>query len=95
MKTNKHFKAFISLGVGVVLLTGAVFANFDSANQRLFISAKSSGADKEFSITAGNAGGMNALTSLGMDAASSSDVSQYIDSATMNVQEKTDTAYMQ
>lgn len=32
MKTNKHFKAFISLGVGVVLLTGAVFANFDSAN---------------------------------------------------------------
>ena len=38
---------------------------------------------------------MNALTSLGMDAASSSDVSQYIDSATMNVQEKTDTAYMQ
>lgn len=38
---------------------------------------------------------MNALTSLGMDTASSSDVSQYIDSATMNVQEKTDTAYMQ
>lgn len=32
MKINKHFKAFISLGVGVVLLTGAVFANFDSAN---------------------------------------------------------------
>ncbi len=79
----------------VKLKEAGLNANFDSANQRLFISAKSSGADKEFSITAGNAGGMNALTSLGMDAASSSDVSQYIDSATMNVQEKTDTAYMQ
>ena len=79
----------------VKLKEAGLNANFDTANQRLFISAKSSGADKEFSITAGNAGGMNALTSLGMDAASSSDVSQYIDSATMNVQEKTDTAYMQ
>ena len=79
----------------VKLKEAGLNANFDSANQRLFISAKSSGADKEFSITAGNAGGMNALTSLGMDVASSSDVSQYIDSATMNVQEKTDTAYMQ
>ena len=69
----------------VKLKEAGLNANFDSANQRLFISAKSSGADKEFSITAGNAGGMNALTSLGMDAASSSDVSQYIDLSLIHI----------
>lgn len=31
-KSNKRLKAVISLGVGVVLLTGAVFANYDSAS---------------------------------------------------------------
>ena len=31
-KPNKRLKAVISLGVGVVLLTGAVFANYDSAS---------------------------------------------------------------
>lgn len=31
-KSNKRLKAVISLGIGVILLTGAVFANYDSAN---------------------------------------------------------------
>lgn len=31
-KSNKRLKAVISLGVGVILLTGAVFANYDSAS---------------------------------------------------------------
>ena len=41
-------------------------ANFDANNQRLFISAKESGAKNKFSITASNEGGMNALAALGL-----------------------------
>lgn len=42
-------------------------ANFDEKNQRFFISAKESGADSDFSITA-NGTGLDALKKLGLDA---------------------------
>lgn len=41
-------------------------ANFDENNQRFFISAKESGADSDFKITASNEGGQNALEKLGL-----------------------------
>lgn len=41
-------------------------ANFDANNQRLFISAKESGAKYNFSITASDQGGMSALSALGL-----------------------------
>ena len=41
-------------------------ANFDEKQQRLYISAKKSGADNDFSIVANNSDGMNALSALGL-----------------------------
>ena len=42
-------------------------ANFDEANQRIYISAKSSGAKNDFSIYANNVKGLEALSGLGLD----------------------------
>lgn len=41
-------------------------ANFDAGQQRFFISAKQSGAENNFSVTANNAGGSKILSSLGL-----------------------------
>ena len=41
-------------------------ANFDSANQRIFISENDSGAANDFSITANDMNGLKALSSLGL-----------------------------
>lgn len=41
-------------------------ANFDEGNQRFFISSKESGAASDFSISAMDANGLNALTALGL-----------------------------
>lgn len=41
-------------------------ANFDSANQRIFISANDSGVANDFSITANDMNGLKALSSLGL-----------------------------
>lgn len=41
-------------------------ANFDSANQRIFISANDSGEANDFSITANDMNGLKALSSLGL-----------------------------
>ena len=41
-------------------------ANFDEKNQRIFISAKESGKDNDFSITAGDSNGLTALSKLGL-----------------------------
>lgn len=43
-------------------------ASFDENNQRFFISAKSSGADNDFSMTAANSSGKSALEKLGLQA---------------------------
>lgn len=44
-------------------------ASFDAKNQRLFVSAKSSGAASDFSITASDANGEAALSALGLQTA--------------------------
>ncbi len=49
-----------------VLKDAGVNANFDEGNQRLFISAKESGANNDFSFTALNDDGTEALKSLGI-----------------------------
>jgi len=41
-------------------------ANFDEKNQRIFISAKASGKDNDFSITGADAYGVSALSALGL-----------------------------
>lgn len=43
-----------------------VDASFDAASQRFFVSSKASGADGEFTITAGDTDGIAALQSLGL-----------------------------
>lgn len=43
-----------------------VNASFDDGTGRFFVSAKTSGADEEFTITAGNANGLAALEKLGL-----------------------------
>lgn len=41
-------------------------ASFDEKNQRIFLSAKESGKDNDFSITAGDSTGLSALSKLGL-----------------------------
>ena len=46
-----------------------VKANFDAANQRIFVSSTESGADADFTVTALNANGTTALSKLGLNVA--------------------------
>lgn len=48
------------------LKEAGVSANFDAANNRLFISAKNSGEENDFGLTAADADGMAALKGLGL-----------------------------
>lgn len=48
------------------LQSAGVKANFDAANQRLFIGADGTGKDKDFTITASNDSGTDALSKLGI-----------------------------
>lgn len=52
-------------------------ASFDAANQRFFVSAKTSGADHDFSMVANNATGLSTLQSLGIYTASDADKAEY------------------
>ena len=52
-------------------------ANFDETNQRFFISSKESGASNDFSITAGNAQGLEALKGMGLLTALDKDSEEY------------------
>lgn len=52
-------------------------ASFDEQNQRFFISAKSSGKDNDFSLTADNANGLKALQNLGLYTVNDSDMAEY------------------
>ncbi len=68
------------------LNNAGVNANFDEKNQRLFIGAKQSGTDSDFTITATNASGMSAMTALGINATPSSSVTaQYTKTAANSV----------
>lgn len=53
------------------LNNAGVSANFDEKNQRLFIGAKTSGTDADFTITANDGAGNLALSALGINAAPS------------------------
>lgn len=48
------------------LKNAGVNANFDKNNQRFFISAKESGKDNDFTLTASNANGLKAMEALGI-----------------------------
>ncbi len=50
-----------------------VNANFDETNQRFFISAKETGKDSDFALTANNIDGLEALASLGIAASLDTD----------------------
>lgn len=52
-------------------------ANFDDNNGRFFISAKESGKDNDFSLTANDANGLNALKALGIYTVNDTDKAEY------------------
>lgn len=62
-----------------VLSNAGVNASFDEKNQRIFISAKESGKESDFSLTGLNTNGTNALESLGIRVVSASEASYYED----------------
>ncbi len=59
------------------LKEGGVDANFDEKNQRLFVSAKVSGEENDFSLTAGNANGLAAMKALGIYVNNTADMAEY------------------
>lgn len=52
----------------VKLKDAGLNASFDETNQRFFVSSKASGADNDFSLTAGDTNGAKALKALGLQA---------------------------
>ncbi len=63
------------------LKEAGVSANFDENNQRLFINSSKPGAEGEFTITAGNADGLNAVQALGIFAVKDVDGNETADMA--------------
>ncbi|MDO5402260.1 MAG: flagellar filament capping protein FliD [Eubacteriales bacterium] len=59
-------------------------ASFDAANQRFFVSSKTSGASHDFRLTADNAAGLSALQSLGLYTANDADKAEYEKWAKLN-----------
>lgn len=62
----------------VKLKDAGLTASFDENNQRFFISSKSSGADNDFSMTAANSNGKNALGALKLQATTADTVAKDI-----------------
>lgn len=63
------------------LKKAGVNASFDSNNKRIFVSAKNSGKDNDFAITANSATGQAALTSLGLLTTAAADMKGYANNA--------------
>ena len=63
------------------LKEAGVSANFDENNQRLFINSSKPGVEGEFTITAGNADGLNAVQTLGIFAVKDVDGNETADMA--------------
>ena len=61
MKADMSIDSFVTQ-----LKANGVAANYDANNGRIFISSKSSGANNEFTVTAGDANGFEALQKLGI-----------------------------
>lgn len=70
------------------LKEAGVNANFDEKNQRLFVSAKETGKDADFAITADNQGGSKALSVLGINVLDSTTLAQYTKYANLTDTEK-------
>ena len=63
------------------LKSAGVNANFDANNRRIFVSAKNSGKDNDFAITANSASGISALSNLGLLTNAAGDMKGYADTA--------------
>lgn len=66
---TKTIKITESSTIGDVITAmreAGVNANFDTVNQRFYISAKNTGKDNDFTITASSADGLDAMTKLGI-----------------------------
>ena len=59
------------------LQDAGVSANFDATNQRIFVSAKESGKEADFALTALNQNGAKALSALGLNAKPADDDTTY------------------
>lgn len=73
-------------------------ASFDATNQRFFISAKNSGKDNDFSITANDGGGLTALQNMGLYTMNEADRAEYskwaaLDADSTAMAEAVDAAY--
>lgn len=77
----------------VSLKDAGVSANFDETNQRFFISSNKSGKNADFSLTADNAGGFEALKSLGLVSYEEKDMATYSAAKDMDVDAKTEQTY--
>lgn len=81
--TKKEIKITDSTSIKDVLTTmkeAGVNANFDEVNQRFYISAKESGKENDFTITADSVAGLEAMAGLGLASSLEDDVntkSQY------------------
>ena len=65
--TRIEVKADMSVNSFITSLKSAgVSANYDASNGRIFINSKSSGISNEFTVTAGDSNGLNALNRLGL-----------------------------
>lgn len=64
------------------LKDAGVNASYDETNRRFYISAKESGKDNDFSLSASNAGGQAVLETLGLNAASAATNAEYAELAT-------------
>jgi len=76
--TDIDLTADMTVGKFVTQLKEAgVNASFDEVNQRFFVSAKSSGVDNDFTLTASDSKGLTALQSMGLYTANATDSAEY------------------
>jgi flagellar hook-associated protein 2 len=94
-KTTKiNLTADTTLNNLVVKLKDAgVNASYDATNNRFFISSTSSGKDADFSLTASDENGTNALKALGLFSTSDAELARYKTDAELDVDAKTQEAY--
>ena len=70
------------------LKNAGVNASFDATYQRMFISATTTGADADFSLTANNENGFNALSALGINVLDKATKAEYTRVANMSDEDK-------
>lgn len=75
------------------LKSAGVNASFDEKNQRFFISAKTSGADADFSLTASNTEAIDTLKGLGLYAVSDKELEKYKADQDIDIDAEVESAY--